>query len=155
MWTWLIIFGVVAVALAPLTHFMPTKRQRAVASMREYAAVNGLFVEFRKFPGGDERPWPAERPSGDVIYYGKRLPAKGRRDSVSANWRRDKQGWCSVGNYAAVPEYLEELGPEILGASRDDSSCGVYWVESGGESGVEQIRGALQRWSDEIATLVR
>jgi hypothetical protein len=51
--TYLLIILVIAIALAPLSHFVPSKRQREVARMREYAAVNGLFVEFRGVPGAD------------------------------------------------------------------------------------------------------
>ncbi len=47
MLTYFIIIFVVALALAPLSHFLPSKRQRKVAGMREYAAVHGMFVEFR------------------------------------------------------------------------------------------------------------
>ncbi len=51
--TYLLIIFVIAVALAPLSHFVPSKRQRQIARMREYAAVHGLFVEFRGVPGRD------------------------------------------------------------------------------------------------------
>ena len=50
MLTFLLIVFVIALALAPLGHFVPSKRQRAIARMREYAAVHGLFVEFRDLP---------------------------------------------------------------------------------------------------------
>ena len=50
MLTYFLIIFVIAVALAPLGHFLPSKRQRKVARMREYAAVHGMFVEFRALP---------------------------------------------------------------------------------------------------------
>ena len=46
-----LILFVLALAIAPLTHFLPSKRQRQIARMREYAALHGMFVEFRKLEG--------------------------------------------------------------------------------------------------------
>ena len=70
----LIILVVVALALAPLTNFIPSQRQRHVARLREYAAVHGLFVEFRDMPGSEvSRLGERQRPQ-QLIYYGKRLP---------------------------------------------------------------------------------
>ena len=50
-----LILFVIALALAPLWHFLPSKGQRKAARMREHAAVQGLFVEFRELPGAAKR----------------------------------------------------------------------------------------------------
>ncbi len=144
MLTYLLIIFVIALALAPLGHFLPSKRQRAVARMREYAAVHGLFVEFRNLPayGGTQL---AVR---DVIYYGKRLPNHRAQPIESAAWLRTQEGWRSVDKRLPVPAPVQELSPEISAASVDQSSCGVYWTESTGEAGVEHIRQILERWCD-------
>jgi hypothetical protein len=144
MLTYLLIILVIALALAPLGHFLPSKRQRELARMREYAAVHGLFVEFRNAPtlGGARRVRPRE-----VIYYGKRLPAALATPIESATWVRREDGWRCVGSRQPVPAPVAELSTEVLAASIDPSSCGVYWTESDGEAGVEQIRLALERWS--------
>ena len=42
--TYLLIIFVIALALAPLSHFVPSKRQREIARLREYAAVDRKSV---------------------------------------------------------------------------------------------------------------
>lgn len=139
---YLIILFVIFLALAPLSHFVPSKRQRRVARMREYAAVHGLFVEFRQAPGSDQRAV-----SGETIYYGKRLPPARGEPIKRTAWVVDEQGWRSVGRYVPVPEVLLQLPLEVLAASVDEGSCGVYWSEHGEEETVEQIRSVLDSWS--------
>lgn len=146
MLTYLLIAFVVTLAIMPLVHFLPSKRQRAVARLREYAAVNGLFVEFRQLPG--RRP---ERVAGpDVIYYGLRLPPSGAAEPATQCWLREGEGWRALGARGAPPALLESLPDDVVAARADSVSCGVYWRESGDEQQVEQIRQALLRWADEL-----
>ena len=85
--TYLLIAFVIAVALAPLSHFVPSKKQREIARMREYAAVRGMFVEFRRVPGRDSSaPAGRERASQDTIYYGKRLPPAQAKREIARIW---------------------------------------------------------------------
>ena len=142
MLTYLLIVFVIALALAPLTHFLPSKRQRDIARMREYAAVHGLFVEFRDLPATGGAPVSIR----DVIYYGKRLPNKRASPVETAAWLRSPLGWHSVDRRLPVPAPVQDLSPDIIAASVDQSSCGVYWTESSGEAGVEEIRQILERW---------
>jgi len=146
MLTYLLIIFVIAMALAPLAHFLPSKRTREVARMREYAAVHGLFVEFRELPGNSG----ARGPTRDLIYYGKRLPNTRASPVESAVWVRTQENWCSVGRRLHVPAVLQELPPEMIAASVDQSSCGVYWTESTGEAGVEQICQILEHWCEAL-----
>jgi hypothetical protein len=144
---YLLIIFVLALAIAPLTHFLPSKRQRQIARMREYAAVHGLFVEFRELEGVSG---VTERP-GSVIYYGKRLPANPRRAVERGTWRRSEDGWGGTVSIRTVPGPLRELPVPVLGGSVDQGSCGIYWTESGDEDAVEQIRVALEQWHAELA----
>lgn len=144
--TYLLILLVIAVALAPLGHFLPSKRQRRVARMREYAAVHGMFVEFRDLPAGGR----AAHSAGDIIYYGKRLPVRRGTPVESGIWVQGAEGWRSSGRRLAVPLQLQELPTNIAAASVDQSSCGVYWTEASEEEGVEQIRQVLERWSEDL-----
>ena len=73
MLTYFIIIFVVAAGAGAAEHFVPSKRQRKVAGMREYAAVHGMFVEFRALPDVGGVPC-LPRFRGQVIYYGRRLP---------------------------------------------------------------------------------
>lgn len=146
----LIILLVVAVALVPLVQFVPSQRQRSIANLREHAAVNGLFVEFRDVPGRPEFRKQAGVTPGTVIYYGKRLPASTQEARPSVQWARHATQWHSVGERRAVPACFEGLPECILAAGYDEASCGVYWVESDSEADVEAICAVLARWSEHL-----
>ena len=153
--TYLWIFFVIAVALAPLSHFVPSKRQRKVARMREYAAVHGLFVEFRQLPvSAAARARAGAAASGrgqsDTIYYGKRLPPPREKRLPGLAWLCDQQQWRGLDRHTQVPPQLASLPAEVLAASADESSCGVYWKEAGEEAGVEQICRVLEAWSQDL-----
>ena len=143
---YLLILFIIAVALAPLSHFLPSKRQRQQARMREAAAVNGLFVEFRSLPGSTTGRQPAAGGSGGVIYYGKRLPSSLRERPRRAAWIRDESGWRGLEAGGRPPAILQELPASVPAASVDEGSCGVYWQEDGGEDEVKVIVSALEAW---------
>lgn len=143
----LIILLVVALALAPLTNFLPSKRQREVARLREYAAVSGLFVEFRNLPGSDTTPAGAARRPEQIIYYGKRLPPSRGETRARLAWLADGESWSGVGHRRPPPHCTALLPPGILALSEEETSCGVYWKEPGGEAEVQQIVEALGSWS--------
>lgn len=142
---YLLIVFVIALALAPLSHFVPSKRQRHIARLREYAAVHGLFVEFRSLPGTAR-----ERADGHTIYYGKRLPASRAREASHRAWLRDGSAWRALERRGEVPAVLHQFPSQILAASADEHSCGVYWQESGEVEIVEQIRQVLEAWSAQL-----
>ena len=149
--TYLLIILVIAIALAPLSHFIPSKRQREIAGMREYAAVNGLFVEFRGVPGRARvRTRDRDGAGRDTIYYGKRIPAAKSKARKSQAWRCENGSWMGLERRAEVPACLASLPAEVLAASLDEGSCGVYWQEAGGVENVALIRQVLEAWADEL-----
>ena len=141
----------VFLALAPLWHFMPTKRQRQQATLRETAAVEGLFVEFRDLPLPDARlarlP-PAER---QVLYYGCRFPAKSREPRERLAWLREGQQWGAVRGRSPLPKLALELPEGVLGMEVGRASCGVYWREEGGEDDVRELARILTSWRDQLS----
>ena len=145
----LLILFVVALALAPLTHFLPSKRQRQLARMREYAAVHGLFVEFRDLPTRASSDGTAGR-SQQIIYYGKRLPPSRREPRQRTAWLRDNDGWRSLQKRVEAPPAAVGLPPSILAISIDEGSCGAYWQEAGEERDVEQIVAVLEAWQQQL-----
>ena len=148
--TYLLIAVILAVALAPLLHFVPSKRQREQADFREKAAVAGLFVEFRDLPWSHrERAAPGHRPE-QTIYYGKRLPASRTEARAQCAWRRVGDTWEGVELRNTPPELLTELPPGVLAASVDEGSCGVYWREQGDLESVTCIIEVLHRWQDKL-----
>ena len=147
--TYLLIFFIIMVALAPLSHFVPSKRQREQARLREYAAVNGLFVEFRSLPGAAANS--ARQPADPrIIYYGRRLPASRKQGASSLAWLREGEHWRPLNRAAGTPGILAAMPLEVLAASADEHSCGVYWSESGGVEVVEQIRQVLEDWAGQL-----
>jgi len=148
--TYLLIILVIAIALAPLSHFVPSKRQRELARMREYAAVHGLFVEFRNVPTRERcRQADRDRAGRDTIYYGKRLPPAKNKGEKNRAWWPENGSWRGLELRDSVPSVLACMPPEVLAASLDGSSCGIYWRESGGVEKVEQIRQQLEVWASE------
>lgn len=146
----LIILLVVAVALVPLLQFAPSQRQRTIASLREHAAVNGLYVEFRDVPGRPEYRKQAGVIPGTVIYYGKRLPASSQEPRQAAQWASHNEHWHSVGERRDVPPFFEQLPAGALAAGFDEDSCGVYWVESDSVADVDAICAVLSAWSKHL-----
>jgi hypothetical protein len=149
--TYLLIAFAIAVALAPLSYFAPSKRQREIARMREYAAVHGMFVEFRQVPGryggGLGKREGALR---DTIYYGKRLPPSKGKGEDTLIWLLEAGCWAGLEHRSAVPPALQSLAAPVLAASVGEGSCGVYWRESGGVEAVELIRQVLESWAGQL-----
>jgi hypothetical protein len=148
--TYLLIALLIALAIAPLMHFMPSKRQREQAQLRERAALSGLFVEFRDLPGKPEAL--ARMPAADrqVIYYGLRLSPSRGKERRNGSWIRAGGDWQAVGSRLPAPASLTGMAPEILGASIDEGSCGVYWREQGDTETVERIVAALKAWAEVV-----
>lgn len=142
--TYLVIFAVLAVALAPLIHVMPSKAQRRVAHLREFAALQGMFVEFRAAPEGVLSAWESSHfLKGRTIYYGLRFAATKRQRHEKRAWVWGEDGWRSLPRGEGVPASLTKLPAEIFAASIDQGSCGIYWQERGGDAEIKQIKQAL------------
>ncbi len=149
---YLLILFVVALALAPLSHFFPNKRQRKVARMREYAAVHGLFVEFRDLPARSARSGDPARRESQVIYYGKRLPPSRDRVRPRLAWLREDEDWSGLGHRQAAPAAAGLLPAAVQALGVDEASCGIYWQEQGEEAEVADIVAALEQWADKLGT---
>jgi hypothetical protein len=143
---YLLIIFVLALALAPLLHVVPSKYQRRVARLREFAAVNGMFVEFRHIPEGAlSAAESAGHQPGRTIYYGLRIPASGRMERRRRAWVYGEEGWRSMPRGRSVPAPLADLPEGVFSVSIDEESCGIYWQESGEEAEIEKIYGVLER----------
>lgn len=151
MWTYVFIAVVVALAIAPLLHFLPSPTQRRQAAFREAAALGGLFVEFRDLPGYAPRLERMSRSERQVVFYGARLPA-------TRGGARGRQSWWRVGDawhggperLRKLPQPLHELPVQVLAASMDDNACGVYWRETGDAADVDQVIRCIGAWREEL-----
>ncbi len=141
---YLLIIFVIALALAPLLHVVPSKYQRRVARLRELAALQGLFVEFRTVPDGTlTAAESAQHSPAKTIYYGLRIPTSGGMDRPRAAWVNSDMGWRSLPRGGAVPAALDDLPRAVFAASCDEGSWGIYWQEDGEEAEIGQIFGVL------------
>tara|TARA_R110000823_G_scaffold130015_26_gene258179 strand:+ start:10284 stop:10727 length:444 start_codon:yes stop_codon:yes gene_type:complete len=147
MLAYFVIAFVLLLALAPLLHFRPNKRQRALAAMREYAAVNGLLVQYRKFPASERSIRP---PEGDIIFYGLRLSPEDRRATLKAVWVMESGAWRSLGSRIPAPSALQTLPEGSVAAVVDEAGCGVFWIENGGMEQVERICESLRAWAKDL-----
>ena len=144
---YLLIVFVIFLALAPLSHFIPSKHQRKVARLRERAAVEGLFVEFRKTP---EDARGEKLGDGPLIFYGKRLPPRRGPRIEHTVFVRDDWGWRGLNRPAEAPRALDGLPDGITLAAQDDGTCGVFWNEEGDEEELQQIVTILHEWTGQL-----
>jgi len=149
MGIYLLIALILVVAIAPLLQFAPSKRQRRIARLREAAALQGLFVEFRQLPAGTPVGGEDTR-VGDVVFYGLRLPPQGQHRRERASWQRQGEEWRPLDRRQPVPAELASLPAGVVAASADDACCGVYWVESAEPGAVARIHQALAAWSQRL-----
>jgi len=147
----LLIAVVVALALAPLWHFRPTPRQRAQASLRERAALAGLYVEFRDLPLPRARRERLPASERQVLYYGLRLPTSRGAPRRPRAWWREGDGWRVSEGRAPPPGAVASLPAWALAVGIDEGSCGVYWQEVAGPEAVDAIADALKAWRNEEA----
>jgi hypothetical protein len=151
MWGYVIVVVVMALAVAPLLHFLPSTAQKRQAAMREAAARAGLFVEFRDLPGYAPRLERMHRSERQTVYYGLRLPtARGAARERQAWWRSGNEWRAGPRRLAPLPAALEGLPETVLAAGLDGASCGVYWRESGDVEAVERIAGCLHAWRETL-----
>lgn len=148
---WLIAL-VVMLALAPLLQFLPSRRQRHQAQLREAAALAGLFVEYRDLPLPPQRRGRLPAAERQVIYYGRRLPPSSRRSPRrNAAWWREGGHWTGPRPSPAPPGLVAELPAGALAIGCSEASCGCYWREEGDLDDVAKIAALLQRWAAELA----
>jgi hypothetical protein len=149
--SYVIITIIVLLALAPLWHFMPSKRQRHTAQMREAAALAGLFVEFRDLPVSAARSARLSASERQVLYYGCRLPPGRSAVRSALIWNRVGADWVSVPPRIPAPDIAVECPDSVLALAQSDGSCGVYWREEGEVDEVQNLARLLQQWRSCLA----
>jgi hypothetical protein len=140
--SYLIIILIIGLALAPLSHFVPSKSQRKAARLREYAALNGLFVEFRDLP--NQKIKARGGALAHTIYYGRRVRPALEGPPKRLCWLFEQGQWLGSPARVEVPEAVLALPDGVLAASADRESCGIYWLEVGDETEVDQIAVVLE-----------
>lgn len=147
---YLLIIGVMFLALAPLWHFAPSKRQRRQALLRETAALSGLFVEFRDLPLPAARLERLHSADRQLLYYGCRLPSLRGEPLKTVSWYRDKDDWGSMPPRQKAPEILQQMPDSVLALALSQASCGLFWHENGDAAQVTEFARLLAAWRDAI-----
>jgi len=132
MLTWLLIIFIVALAIAPILQMVPSKKQRRLARLREYAVTHGLFVEYRPLPGKDRQ----NLYRSEVLFYGKRIPDSG--EFMRQVWEREEQDWQREAP-PAKQELLRALPDSVRVVVAEPGGVGLYWDESGEEEEIDAI----------------
>lgn len=145
---YLLIAGVVFLALAPLWHFAPSKSQRHQAELREVAALNGLFVEYRDLPIPQARREHLHRAERQLLYYGCRLPNLRGEPIRSVSWYRNGEEWASLPPRLPLPPIAEQLPEAVLALGLSQASCGLLWREQGDTEQVVEFARLLMLWRD-------
>lgn len=148
--TYVLIIFVVVLALAPLWHFRPSPGQRKQASLREAAALAGLFVEFRDLPLPTAQLQRLPAADRQVLYYGCRVPASRRAVRPRQSWYRVGEDWRGAPARVEAPELVHALPASVLAIGVSESSCGVYWREDGDEETVRELAAKLLNWRAEL-----
>lgn len=130
---------------------MPSKRQRHQASLRELAALSGLFVEIRDLPLPAERLKRLPAAERQVLYYGCRLRPSKSAPTERQAWFREAGEWVAQQGRVPVPGLVSTLPESVLALESGRASCGVYWREEGGEAEVKSMAEILAKWRDELA----
>ena len=141
---------VVLLALAPLWHFAPSKRQRLQARLRERAALSGLFVELRDLPLPPDRLERMAKAERQVVYYGCRLRASGAVPTRRTAWYRSGDEWACRDGRDEAPEIVREIPVSVLAVDLGPASCGFYWREDGTEAEVTDMAERLLAWRDSV-----
>ena len=138
---YLFIVLILVLAIAPILHFRPTRRQRLVTQLRDTALKYGLFVEFRKDDIFDKCKLSSNVDRADIIFYGLRIPLSVGMEFKKERevWLRDEDGWRNLTKNNEFPISLSSLPRDVLAACFDIRCYGVYWTERGEVEDVEKI----------------
>jgi len=136
LWIVLIVF----VALSPLVSALPSRRQRKVAALREAAALNGLYVQFRRPP---PRTGMEDRLS---TFYGCRRLRTDPPFDAEIFYRLTDGKWERWGSAAPIPalNLLSTLPPGVEVVWIDQVGAGVFWDECGEAGDVVSIAEVLR-----------
>jgi len=144
---YLIIVFILFLAITPILHFLPTRRQKLVTKLRNAALDNGLFVEFRKDQTLAKSILNHDGEESEIIFYGLRVPFVVGVERKSETWIREEEGWISTTKFNQFPIVLNNLPTGVFAAKADIRCYGIYWTEKGEVKDVKNISRVLTTWA--------
>lgn len=148
--TWLIVFIVVALILAPVMWMMPSAAQKRQAIMRERARKLGLMVNIVDLPQSHRAKVRKESVSKGVSYSLRIARQKGWQRPHWFIWREQPAGEPAAAELPppAILERLqslrEQMPADMVGLESNESGYSVYWQERGDSAAVDNIAALLE-----------
>jgi len=147
--TWLIVFVVVAMVLAPVMWMMPSPAQKRQVIMRERARKLGLMVNIVDLPQS-HRAKTRKEPTEKGVSYSLRIARqKGQQRPHWFVWREDPEGEPAAADAvpAAVVENLQalraQMPADMVGLESNETGYSAYWRERGDSAAVDTIAALL------------
>lgn len=127
--TWLLILVILAAAFAPVAYMMPSKRDKALASLRMIARREGLEVDVTHLPKIDAEPHERVSAGGverqanlECVSYGLRLP---KSDAKPVSYRLL---YSPATTWPVLPGQAWEMDDRFRSASKEVPAAGAgYW----------------------------
>lgn len=147
--TWLIVFVVVAMVLAPVMWMMPSPAQKRQVIMRERARKLGLMVNIVDLPQSHRAKTRKEPVEKGVSYSLRIARQKGQRRPHWFIWRDEPEGEPAAAETPprAIIEKLQSLRAQMpadmVGLESNDTGYSAYWRERGDSAAVDRIAALL------------
>lgn len=149
--TWLVVFIVVALILAPVMWMMPSPAQKRQIRLRERARVLGLMVNIVDLPQ-THREKIRKVPKQQGVSYSLRIARqKGRQRPNWFVWREEPQGEPDTEDkppqaiLEQLPLLREQMPADMVGVESNELGYSAYWREYGDSDKVDAIAALLQR----------
>ncbi|MFI2810093.1 MULTISPECIES: hypothetical protein [Microbulbifer] len=157
----LIIILAIALVIGPVMWLKPSSRDRRLAGLRQRAAGAGMVVQMSRLPESQGQGtaavyisrWedPRRLETGWVLEL-QRME-HGMHFSGRWDWRGDKsaprQAW------PLLHELLDSMPPDALALHATQAGLGIQWREQSGDSGMDSLLGALEKFRPGIEEAIR
>ncbi|WP_237056001.1 hypothetical protein [Microbulbifer sediminum] len=157
----LIIFFAVALVIGPVMWLKPSSRDRRLAEFRQRAAGAGMVVQMSRLPESQGEGtaavyisrWedPRRLQTGWMIEL-QRME-HGMHFSGRWDWRGEQQAPREA--WPLLRELLTSLPPDALALHATQAGLGIQWREQSGESGMDSLLAALDKFRPEIEEAIR
>ena len=138
----LIVLGL-AVVIAPLMSAMPSKAQRAKASLRDEARSCNLRVSLRPLPA-----IPARfrfQSDDEFACYERRLSADQHRAGRGEAYVSVEGIWSPTTGVSSAPDWLGALPAGVAFVALSEHTVSIFWNEKEGPDGLAELAQAIDK----------
>lgn len=159
-WSFLFIFGAIALAVGPVMMMQPSQRTRRLTALRQEAAQRSIRVRLETLTFAAEKK--------EVAVYSLLLPSSDKSKTSRVSWTLLKQDyahginfygqweWVSAKNtakpehHAALQGIVDTLDNSIVGLALTPTVVSVYWDEK--RLTIDDIEQLLIRCRDQLVS---